>query len=517
MSAYEEAVNDARFYLENKIQCDADLLAIRRGLTPAQAESAIKQARAELAAKTLLAGQETPLAVARPEPEQTVPDRISESSTLAVLPATVDVAEKFLSELAALPIPNSEEWCKVFTADEYNRFMNQCLIYASVPVALKVEPNWLVYKLVWDAKKDRNDKKPYHPLTGLPTNDPEQGVTFDCALGGAPAFDGLGFYVEPPYVVIDIDHCRDATSGVIEPWALNIIYDLKTYAELSPSGTGVHIWLKGEKPGKACRKGIEIYSTGRFMTVTGRQVVDTFNDVEERDITSIYERMLAGEFRQTKKSKSNKASHSGAAQRKPSTQIIQAGSVLTSKLAVFMTGIITSQKPFIIDDGQGNSLQYESQSEADLALCTLLALEHDLEPAVMDSEFRKSPLYRAKWDRHDYSDSTISKAIESARRLKERSALVAVAKTEKTFDVNAFLYHPHTEMGNAERLVDMFGDHIHYCDRQGLWLLWSGMRWAPAGKSGPLGMMQTVVRRLYEEASKIPEDIIAADNADAKN
>ena len=256
------------------------------------------------------------------------------------------------------------------------------------------------------------------------------------------------------------------------------------------------------------------------MTVTGSQVAGTPASVNERDITPIYERMLAGEFTEEKKSTPTEASQPSPIQTKPSTQIVQTGSVITSKLALFMDGTVTSEKPFIIEDGHGNSLRYESKSEADLALCTLLALEHELDPAIIDSEFRKSPVYREnekKWSREDYSGNTIKKAIESARRLKEQSAFAAIAKTKTPFDVEAFLHHPHTEMGNAERLVDMFGDRIHYCDRHGGWLVWSGMRWTSAGKSGPLGIMQTVTRKIYEEASKLKEDIVEdGENANAK-
>ena len=54
---------------------------------------------------------------------------------------------------------------------------------------------------------------------------------------------------------------------------------------------------------------------------------------------------------------------------------------------------------------------FGSRSEADMALCCLLAFWTDKDPAAMDRIFRRSGLYRAKWERPDYRDRTIKNAI----------------------------------------------------------------------------------------------------------
>src|SRR5207245_4467977 len=59
---------------------------------------------------------------------------------------------------------------------------------------------------------------------------------------------------------------------------------------------------------------------------------------------------------------------------------------------------------------------YTSQSEADAALCVMLARKHDCDPVIIDAEFRKSGLYRDKWDRQDYRDRTIDNAISLVRQ-----------------------------------------------------------------------------------------------------
>ena len=50
---------------------------------------------------------------------------------------------------------------------------------------------------------------------------------------------------------------------------------ISTYAEISPSKTGLHFIGKGHVPGERKRyKNLEIYDEGRFFTVTGNVIKD---------------------------------------------------------------------------------------------------------------------------------------------------------------------------------------------------------------------------------------------------
>jgi primase-polymerase (primpol)-like protein len=74
-------------------------------------------------------------------------------------------------------------------------------------------------------------------------------------------------------VCIDVDHC--ITNSVLEPAAAEWLAELpRTYVEVSPSGTGLHIWGRGSVPvgRKLSFRGlhVEVYGTGRYMTVTGK-------------------------------------------------------------------------------------------------------------------------------------------------------------------------------------------------------------------------------------------------------
>lgn len=292
--------------------------------------------------------------------------------------------------------------------------------YAAIPEELKQSQSWLVYRME-PGINGRKNKIPYDPATGKKANDPKLGVTFEQALVSEKDYSGLGFYVEAPYLVIDIDGCVNRATGDVEPYAVKIVQELNSYTEASPSGTGLHIWIRGAKPGDKCRKGIEIYSTKRFLTVTGFWVEGTPKEIREVDIKPLYDQMLAGDFTQPAEENSQKADESQN-QIKVSTEVQHAGTFVTTKLQLLMTGTILSTKPFIVGDEHGNTVQFPSQSEADGSLAVLLAFKHKGDAAGIDGDFRVSSLYRSKWDRVDYRDNTIKSAIaffEKTRTIEE--------------------------------------------------------------------------------------------------
>lgn len=81
---------------------------------------------------------------------------------------------------------------------------------------------------------------------------------------------GFVFSSADPYTGIDLDNCVDE-DGEIAAWALEIVRYFDSYTELSATGTGLHIIVRGDVPNR--RKGnVEGYSSKRFFTVTGHVV-----------------------------------------------------------------------------------------------------------------------------------------------------------------------------------------------------------------------------------------------------
>lgn len=293
--------------------------------------------------------------------------------------------------------------------------------YASIPAELKQEKRWLVYRMEPIPGSSKKNKIPHDPKTGRKANNPELGVTFEEAKAALKDYSGLGFYVESPYVVIDLDNCINTETGLVDDYAAKVIREVNSFAEASPSGTGIHIWAKGEKPGAACRRGIEIYSTKRFLTVTGIHIPGTPAEVRSVDIAPVYNRMLAGEFQGVVEIPS--ASPIEPVPPIKIAEVLHSGTVVTTKLQLLMTGEVVSTKPFIVEDLYKNCIHFPSQSEADLSLVTLLAFKHEGDIEKIDGDFRVSCLYRAKWDRQDYRDATLKSAANFYKKSKVLEAL----------------------------------------------------------------------------------------------
>lgn len=62
---------------------------------------------------------------------------------------------------------------------------------------------------------------------------------------------------------------------------------------------------------------------------------------------------------------------------------------------------------------RGDFSDYTSQSETDAALCAMIAFRTGSDPAAIDEIFRGSALFREKWNRDDYRQSTIEAGIEA--------------------------------------------------------------------------------------------------------
>src|ERR671926_1365459 len=78
-------------------------------------------------------------------------------------------------------------------------------------------------------------------------------------------FNGIGRVIESAeeYVGVDLDDCLDPETGEITPWAKKILDQLDSYSEISPSLTGVKIWVKAPEVMRAYKKpGLECYPRG---------------------------------------------------------------------------------------------------------------------------------------------------------------------------------------------------------------------------------------------------------------
>lgn len=147
-------------------------------------------------------------------------------------------------------------------------------IRRNIPQELLNEKRWVIR-----GKNGPEDKAPYQAKNGrlASKTNPEDWASFEEAVAAVERFKmaGVGFVVSPPFIGFDIDAC--IVDGTIKPFAWEIIEKIDSYAEVSPSGTGVHIIALGAKPSWAGTKinnvdgqgaRLELYDC-QYLTVTG--------------------------------------------------------------------------------------------------------------------------------------------------------------------------------------------------------------------------------------------------------
>ena len=360
------------------------------------------------------------------------------------------------------------------------------VIVEKIPHVLKDTPQWVC----WQARPKANgkvDKIPINPNNGrkAATDNPKTWVSFDKAISyyrkhNGNGIDGIGFVFskEDPFMGIDLDDCINLETNKMGLQAEAYVDKLHSYSEITPSGRGIHTIVKGKIPGPRRRNGnVEMYTEGRFFTVTGDHIEGTPATVESRqqEIDTLYRDIFREE------------------EAKPPTQTKP---TLLSDSEIFekATGAKNGEKFSKLMEGDHSD--YPSQNEGDLALGNQLAFWCGNNPEQIDRLFRQSGLMRPKWDEK-----------RGAKTYGEMTILKAIQHTSETFTPGGGLSQAvahTTDLGNAMRFAAQYGDKIRYNWTTGKWLVYDGIRWNPdTGKATVQRFAFEVARDILREATKI--------------
>jgi putative DNA primase/helicase len=292
------------------------------------------------------------------------------------------------------------------------------------------------------------------------------------------------------YTGIDLDHCV-TPDGHIDPWAKAYLDWLNSYAEYSPSGSGIHILVRGTIPSGLRRSvphaphpeaAIEMYCKRRYFTITGNHVAGTPTTIEASpDLFAIHTDLTVPKPGQQAREQSSWHDPS----------VLDDATVLEK--ALHATSGATFQALW-----NGDTSGYVSPSEADLALCHLLAFWTNKDATQIDRLFRRSALYRLeKWDRparsgetyglgtitraiagcHEiYTSQTAGKIIHFRRRPEDTTQEEPVSLPETQLDfVLACLQDE--EEGDARLYAHLFRGKCVHDHTEGMWYEWQGHYW----------------------------------------
>lgn len=268
--------------------------------------------------------------------------------------------------------------------------------YNNIPKEMKEFNNWVLYKI--RPKKDnkgniKNTKIPYQPINKMAkVNDRHTWSSFyivkNKAEKEARRYDGIGFvFTDSTIMGIDIDHC--IVDNKLSDIATDILKTVNSYAEYSPSGEGIHIYINGNinlyKGFKLPKLGLEIYEKDRYFTVTGN-VINGYEKLSS-DVTGV-EKIYDKYFNTTSKLQ---------LQKKNNLQFME---IDDNKL---LDKINNSKQAEAFKNLYYDGIASDNSS-ADLSLCNILAFWTCKNFAQMDRLFRKSALFRKKWDEIHYNN-----------------------------------------------------------------------------------------------------------------
>ena len=279
-----------------------------------------------------------------------------------------------------------------------------------IPQDLRSQNCWVCWR--YEEVKGKWKKPPLDCNTGRKADktDPRVLAPFEKALAyyqGHTDVAGVGFVFTPegPFSGVDLDDCRDPNTGRFETQAEEIIRSLDSYGEVSPSLTGAKLFVRGKlPPGSRKRKksvwwngDIEMYSTDCYFTVTGLHLQSTPATVEERQeaLIQLHNRVFDQQEKREQEPDPVMLADSDDAELINQAKRASNGEKFT--------------RLFV----QGDIREYPSASEADLALCRLLAFWTRSDVRRVERLFGLSALgRRGKWqDKPEYRERTIRTAI----------------------------------------------------------------------------------------------------------
>ncbi|MFG3613120.1 phage/plasmid primase, P4 family [Rummeliibacillus stabekisii] len=381
--------------------------------------------------------------------------------------------------------------------------------FNDIPAELKALPQWILWR--YEERGGKQTKVPYqHDGEMAQANNRRTWSTFATAVKFYMQgnYDGIGFVFsrQDNYIGIDIDKC--VVDEKPNTFATEIIDTLDSYTEFSPSGTGIHIIIKGGLPQsvmgtgrKNAKHGLEIYSYGRYFTFTGNR--ENSNEVIERtdELAEVFEKYF----------------DDSDIQGRVNLAEFEKDEIKHSNEQLWEMMFRSKNGDEIRSLYNGNLLK-DDHSGSDLALANHLAFWTGKSATRMDTMFRETALMRDKWDVIHFTDTNETYG--------ERTIATAISTTTATILDNMHEYEEFsfnftgedvddeaaeekpkkkfrlTELGNAERIAYEYGHVIKYVSDMG-WLIWDGKRWKIDNKKEIERITAKVLRSLYKSEDEM--------------
>ena len=297
--------------------------------------------------------------------------------------------------------------------------------YHRIPTELQEVAHWLCWKhAVTDDGKPT--KIPVRAANGTNASviNPLDWCSFSEAVArvGQPGFDGIGFVftANDPYCGIDLDW-TDYPALLARQEAIS--QKLVSYSERSQSGTGLHIIVKAQLPGKGRKRDkIEVYDDKRFFIFTGDVHNDALIADYQAEAVDIWESLG-----KTTSSVINNSQPPTSPHPTLSDDAVYENACVASSDGKFMR---LWHGDWLTDFGPNSNARDKSQSAADQALVNIISAKSrdrdQIKRMFRDSELGK----RKKAERDDYVDEMVDKSFDNVRQATQSNAVKSSSSSQ---------------------------------------------------------------------------------------
>lgn len=407
--------------------------------------------------------------------------------------------------------------------------------YSSVPNSIRSVRRWVCYKL--EPREGKITKIPINAMSGkfAKVDDKLTWTDFDTAIMGCEKYgcNGIGFVLGNGIFGVDLDNHGEMSDEEFNELADEFINALDSYTEYSQSGKGVHIICYGTLPnttnqngeivkGRRRKGNVEMYDNARFFAFTGNAIKNKAIEDRTNEIIPLWKKYVDDTEERLARIAARPVFEVGL----PGAPLDDDEVIETAMKA--KNGLRFSQLM-----GGDLSIANGDHSKADMMLCNMLAFWTNCDYDQIDRIFRRSGLMRDKWDTMrgglTYGEITISQAckefpnggyVRQSKAIEEPIVIMAPhepvvedGKADMTTEneiqkmraaalsSDNFMNvdsngnpifrtkyvvgkgYSYTDIGNAQRFYDYFGDLFKYNVDMKMFMFWTGKTWIYDSKS----------------------------------
>lgn len=408
--------------------------------------------------------------------------------------------------------------------------------YSSVPNPIRAMKRWVCYKL--EDRDGKTTKIPVNAISGkfAKVDNKLTWTDFDTAISGCYKYGcaGLGFVLGNGIFGVDLDNHGEMNDDEFSSLSDEFINALDSYTERSQSGKGVHIICYGTLPNTVNYKGeevkgrrrkgnVEMYDNARFFAFTGNAIRNKEIEDRTKEIIPLWKKYVDDT--------EERNAMMAAASARPVYYSGEAGLPLNDQEVVEIATKSKTGATFSRLMSGDLSMDGGDHSKADMRLCNMLAFWTNCDYEQVDRIFRTSGLMREKWDTLrggvTYGEKTISEACAmypnggyvrpaeeepitygaphvpvseegapdntTKDEIKQMKAAASSSNNFMNIDENGepifrMKYgtskgYSYSDIGNAERFYDYFGECFKYNVDSKAFMFWTGKTWVLDDKS----------------------------------